>query len=63
LPPAGFTAVTATEFKKFLVTLDKQVPTELDVHLICDNYGTHKAPIVPKWIVAQPRFHMHFKPT
>jgi hypothetical protein len=32
----------AAEFKKFLITIDKQVPAELDVHLICDNYGTHK---------------------
>ena len=53
----------ATEFKKFLVTLDKQIPPELDVHLICDNYGTHKAPVVAKWLDTHPRFHMHFTPT
>ncbi|WP_157228976.1 IS630 family transposase [Nocardia brevicatena] len=53
----------ATEFKKFLVTLDKQVPPELDVHLICDNYGTHKAPVIVKWPAAHPRFHRHFTPT
>ncbi|MEV6340514.1 IS630 family transposase [Nocardia vinacea] len=53
----------ATEFKKFLITLDKQVPPELDVHLICDNYSTHKAPVVAKWLAAHPRFHMHFTPT
>ena len=41
----------ASEFKKFLTKIDKQVPADLDVHLICDNYGTH------------PRFHMHFTPT
>ncbi|MDE1675269.1 IS630 family transposase [Nocardia gipuzkoensis] len=38
----------AIEFKKFLTRLDKEVPAELDVHLICDNYGTHKAPIIAK---------------
>jgi len=53
----------AIEFKKFLTRLDKQVPAELDVHLICDNYGTHKAPIIVKWLAAHPRFHMHFTPT
>lgn len=53
----------AIEFKKFLVKLDKEVPAELDVHLICDNYGTHKAPAVAKWLAAHPRFHMHFTPT
>jgi hypothetical protein len=35
----------------------------LDVHLICDNYSTHKAPTVAKWLAAHPRFHMHFTPT
>jgi transposase len=53
----------AVEFKKFLVTIDKQVPADLDVHLICDNYSTHKAPVVAKWLAAHPRFHMHFTPT
>jgi transposase len=53
----------AIEFKKFLVTLDKQVPADLDVHLICDNYTTHKHPSVQRWLAAHPRFHMHFTPT
>lgn len=53
----------ATEFKKFLAKLDKQVPAELDVHLICDNYTTHKHPTVQRWLAAHPRFHMHFTPT
>ncbi|MEV6337815.1 IS630 family transposase [Nocardia vinacea] len=53
----------AAEFKKFLTKLDKQVPDDLDVHLICDNYSTHKAPTVAKWLAAHPRFHMHFTPT
>ena len=53
----------AAEFKKFLAKLDKEVPDELEVHLICDNYGTHKAPVVARWLQAHPRFHMHFTPT
>ena len=53
----------ATEFKKFLTKLNKDVPAELDVHLICDNYGTHKTPIITEWLAAHPRFHMHFTPT
>ncbi|MEV4163473.1 IS630 family transposase [Nonomuraea dietziae] len=53
----------AAEFKKFLVTTDKTVPTELDVHLICDNYGTHKTPVIKAWLARHPRFHMHFTPT
>jgi transposase len=53
----------AVEFKKFLTKLDKQVPDDLDVHLICDNYSTHKAPTVNAWLAAHPRFHMHFTPT
>ena len=53
----------ATEFKKFLTTLDNQVPAELEVHLICDNYATHKTDTITKWLAAHPRFHMHFTPT
>jgi transposase len=53
----------AAEFKKFLVTIDKAVPAELDVHLICDNYGTHKTPAIKAWLARHPRFHMHFTPT
>jgi transposase len=53
----------AAEFKKFLAKLDKEVPAGLDVHLICDNYATHKTPAIQKWLLAHPRFHMHFTPT
>ncbi len=53
----------ATEFKKFLVTIDKAVPQELDVHVICDNYGTHKTPAIKAWLARHPRFHLHFTPT
>lgn len=51
------------EFKKFLAKLDTEVPEHLDVHLICDNYGTHKSPAIKKWLDAHPRFHMHYTPT
>jgi len=53
----------ATEFKKFLITIDKTVPAGLDVHLVCDNYGTHKTPAIKAWLAKHPRFHMHFTPT
>jgi transposase len=53
----------ASEFRKFLAKLDKQVPAGLDVHLICDNYSTHSSPVIIRWLEAHPRFHMHFTPT
>lgn len=53
----------AVEFKKFLTKIDAQVPTELAVHVVCDNYGTHKHPSVKAWLAAHPRFTMHFTPT
>jgi len=53
----------ALEFKKFLTKIDHEVPDDLAVHLICDNYGTHKTPTVTRWLEAHPRFHMHFTPT
>ncbi len=51
------------EFKKFLTKIDEQVPAELEVHLVCDNYGTHKSPAVRSWLIEHPRFHMHYTPT
>ncbi|MGH8301901.1 MAG: IS630 family transposase, partial [Steroidobacteraceae bacterium] len=53
----------AVEFKKFLSKIDKVVPADLDVHLICDNYATHKTPEVEAWLSRHPRFHVHFTPT
>ncbi|MFF6853770.1 MULTISPECIES: IS630 family transposase [Streptomyces] len=53
----------AAEFKKFLVKIDKEVPAHLQIHLICDNYGTHKTPAIRTWLSKHPRFHMHFTPT
>jgi transposase len=53
----------AIEFKKFLQTLDREVPAELEVHVILDNSSTHKTPAVRKWLLAHPRFVLHFTPT
>ena len=53
----------ATEFKKFLTKIDTEVPEELAIHLICDNYGTHKHPIIKTWLASHPRVHLHFTPT
>jgi len=51
------------EFLKFLRTIDASVPADLDIHLIMDNYGTHKTPAVQRWFARHPRFHVHFTPT
>jgi transposase len=51
------------EFLRFLRTIDKTVPAEFDLHLICDNYATHKTPEVKKWLLRHPRFQVHFTPT
>jgi transposase len=53
----------AAEFKKFLAKLDKEIPADLEVHLVLDNYATHKTPAVKKWLLTHPRFHTHFTPT
>lgn len=53
----------AIEFKKFLTTIDKNVPDDLDVHLVCDNYATHKTDDINAWLARHPRFHIHFTPT
>jgi transposase len=53
----------AVEFRKFLVAIDKAVPAELDVHLVCDNLATHKTPAIRDWLARHPRFHLHFTPT
>jgi putative transposase len=51
------------EFLQFLRHIDANVPADLDVHLIVDNYGTHKYARVKKWLASRPRFHLHFTPT
>jgi len=51
------------EFLKFLELIDQQVPGSLDVHLILDNYATHKTEPVKRWLAKHPRYHVHFTPT
>ena len=53
----------AIEFRKFLNTIDAAVPVDLDVHLVMDNYSTHKTPAIRRWLVQHPRFHVHYTPT
>ena len=53
----------AIEFKKFLATIDREVPAELDVHLVLDNSSTHKTPAIRNWLAGHPRFVLHFTPT
>src|SRR5262244_1508596 len=53
----------SVEFRKFLDTIDAAVPADLDVHLILDNYGTHKTATIQRWLLKRPRFHVHFTPT
>jgi transposase len=53
----------AIEFKQFLQTIDREVPAELDVHVVLDNSSTHKTPAIQKWLAAHPRFVLHFTPT
>jgi putative transposase len=51
------------EFLSFLRTIDKAVPTDLEIHIVLDNYATHKHPKVKAWLAARPRWHLHFVPT
>ena len=53
----------STEFRKFLDRIDAEVPHDLEVHLVLDNYGTHKTPLIQRWLLRHPRFHLHFTPT
>ena len=53
----------AVEFRNFLATIDAAVPGDLELHLILDNYGTHKTPAIKRWLLRHPRFHLHFTPT
>ena len=52
-----------TEFRRFLDRVDATVPPDLDVHLILDNYATHKTPAIQRWLARRPRYHLHFTPT
>ena len=51
------------EFLRFLRLIDQQTPAEVDLHLVVDNYATHKTQAVKRWLKAHPRFHLHFTPT
>lgn len=53
----------AKEFLSFLKEIDKKTSKKLELHLILDNYATHKTPLVQKWLSTHPRFHFHFTPT
>ncbi|WP_328291185.1 IS630 family transposase [Kineococcus sp. NBC_00420] len=53
----------SSEFVKFLNQINREVPDDLAVHLVLDNYATHKTPAVKRWLLRHPRFHMHFIPT
>jgi transposase len=53
----------SVECKKFLDRIDSEVPDELDVHLILDNYATHTTPTIKRWLLRHPRFQLHFTPT
>lgn len=51
------------EFKKFLNEIEAAVPSDLDVHIVMDNYATHKTPAIQRWLNKRPRFQFHFTPT
>jgi transposase len=53
----------SAEFKAFLDRLDQEVPAELEVHLVLDNYGTHKTELIRRWLLRHPRFQVHYTPT
>jgi transposase len=53
----------ATEFRRFLDEIEAAVPTDLDVHLVMDNYATHKTPLIRKWLAKRPRWCVHLTPT
>ncbi len=53
----------SAEFKSFLERIDKETPAELDVHLVLDNYGTHKTSLIRGWLGRHQRFHVHYTPT
>jgi transposase len=53
----------ALEFRKFLDEVERNVPTDLDIHVVMDNYGTHKTKLIRHWFAKRPRWHVHFTPT
>ena len=53
----------SVEFRQFLDTIDQNVPTELDIHLVLDNSAIHKSALIHRWLAKRPRYHLHFTPT
>jgi len=53
----------SVEFRRFLDRIDQEVPADLDIHVVLDNYVTHKTSLVHRWLLRHPRFHLHFTPT
>ena len=53
----------AGEFRKFLNRIEANVPDDLDIHIVMDNYATHKTPAIRKWFAKRPHWHVHFTPT
>lgn len=53
----------ASEFLDFLKQIDARVPADLDIHIVVDNYATHKTPRIKAWLARRPRYHLHFTPT
>jgi transposase len=53
----------SNEFRSFLNAIDTAVPSDCDVHIVMDNYGTHKTPLIRQWLAKRPRFQVHFTPT
>ncbi len=51
------------EFRKFLDNIDRNIPSQTDVHLVLDNYATHRTPLIKRWLLRHPHFHLHFTPT
>lgn len=58
-----YTRHRAREFRKFLDEIEAAVPNNLDVHLVMDNYATHKTPLIRSWLAKRPRWHVHLTPT
>ena len=53
----------SVEFRRFLDEIDSSVPKDMDVHLVMDNYATHKTDEIKRWLLRRPRYHVHFTPT
>ena len=53
----------SVEFRRFLDEIERNVPKELEIHIVLDNYGTHKTALIRNWLLKRPRFHLHFTPT